>query len=96
MVERCPRCGLKFERLEGYWLGSMALNLIVTEGLFVVALATFMAVTWPDVPWTSVLVSLIALNVAVPLLAHPFSRTVWLAGERHFSATWNEDERKTR
>lgn len=92
MAKRCPRCGLKFERLEGYWLGSMALNLVVTEGMFVIGLVTLLTATWPDVPWTSVLISLVALNIAVPLLAHPFSRTVWIAGERHFSATWNEED----
>jgi len=26
----------------------------------------------------------IALNIVVPLVFHPFSRTLWTAGERHF------------
>ena len=31
--ERCPRCGVRFEREEGYFLGAYALNLIVAEFL---------------------------------------------------------------
>src|ERR687890_1074013 len=31
--ERCPRCGVRFEREEGYFLGGYALNLIVAEFL---------------------------------------------------------------
>jgi uncharacterized protein (DUF983 family) len=33
--ERCPHCGLRFEREEGYWTGAIAANVIVTELLFV-------------------------------------------------------------
>ena len=31
--ERCPSCGVRFEREEGYFLGAYALNLIVAEFL---------------------------------------------------------------
>ena len=31
--ERCPRCGVRFEREEGYFLGAYGLNLIVAEFL---------------------------------------------------------------
>lgn len=88
MAERCPTCGLHFERLDGYWLGSMALNLVVTEALFVGALVALLVATWPDVPWTLVLVVLIATNLIAPLLFHPISRTIWMAAERSFSGSW--------
>ncbi len=92
MEERCPRCDLVFERTEGYWLGSVALNLGVTEGVFLVVLVGGMVLWWPDVPWGGLLVAGIALSVLVPLLFHPFSRTLWVAGERHVSG-WTGNDR---
>ena len=89
MNPQCPTCGLRFERVEGYWLGSMALNLVVTEGLFLSSLIAVMVVTWPDVPWTAALVPLVAINVVVPLLFHPVSRTLWIGVERRISGEWD-------
>ena len=51
MRPSCPRCGLRLEREEGYFLGAMALNLVVAELLFVVAFATTLVLTWPRPPW---------------------------------------------
>ena len=90
MAADCPHCGLHFERMAGYWLGAMALNLVVNEVVFVVALVVQMTASWPDVPWTRVLVVGVTLNVLVPLAFYPISRTVWVAAERHLSSTWNE------
>jgi len=36
MVERCPRCGHKFERADGFWLGSIMMNMTFTFLLFLV------------------------------------------------------------
>ena len=33
MVPDCPRCGLHFEREQGYWTGALAFNMIATGGL---------------------------------------------------------------
>lgn len=88
MVDDCPTCGLHFERVEGYWLGSMALNLVITEALFVAGLVGLLVTTWPDVPWTLVLFVLAGMNLVVPLLFHPWSRTIWMALERRFSNEW--------
>jgi hypothetical protein len=88
MKAECPTCGLHFERVDGYWLGSMALNLIVTEALFVAALIALLAATWPDVPWSLVLIVLVAMNLLVPLAFHPISRTVWMGVERRLSGEW--------
>jgi hypothetical protein len=83
MVEDCPSCGLHFERVEGYWLGSIALNLTVTLGLFLVVFVGLLVATWPDVPWNGVLVAVVAFTAAFPILFHPVSRTLWVAVERH-------------
>lgn len=80
MLERCPRCGLRFEReADGYWLGAMAINLGVTELAFGVVLGVGMAATWPDVPWGALTGVAVAVNVVVPVVFYPFSKTLWLA-----------------
>ena len=85
LAQQCPECDLHFERVEGYWSGSMALNLIVTEGVFLVTLIGVMVLTWPDVPWVLLLVVTVALSVVVPIVFHPISRTLWMAAERHYT-----------
>jgi len=92
MEEQCPRCGLRFEQTDGYWLGSVAINLGVTEGVFLVVFVLGMVLTWPDVPWTGLLVAGVAISIMLPLLFHPFSRMLWVAGERHLS-NWSETSR---
>ena len=89
MEENCPRCGLHYERADGYWLGSIALNLFATEATFVMLLVAGIVVTWPDVPWDGLLYVLIGVNLILPVVLHPFSRTIWVAGERHFHG-WTE------
>lgn len=89
MEERCPRCDLRFEQSDGYWLGSVAMNLGVTEGIFLVVLVVGMVVAWPAVPWMALLIAGIAVSILVPLSFHPFSRTLWVAAERHVS-NWEE------
>lgn len=91
MEDECPRCGLHFEREEGYWLGSVMINTGATEGLFLVVFVLGMVLTWPDVPWTALLVIGVALTLLFPILFHPVSRTTWIALERHVRK-WSETE----
>jgi uncharacterized protein (DUF983 family) len=79
MVERCPGCGLRFEREEGYWVGAMIVNFAVTEVAFVVVFAAGLAISWPDVPWVLLTVVAVAVNAVVPLIFYPFSKTLWMA-----------------
>jgi uncharacterized protein (DUF983 family) len=90
MIDSCPRCGLYFERTEGYWTGSMGLNLFVTEGLFLTVFVAMMLVTWPDVPWSAVLVVGVSISFLTPIVFHPVSRTLWVAAERHYSGGRDE------
>ncbi|WP_051913951.1 DUF983 domain-containing protein [Thermorudis peleae] len=79
LVERCPRCNLLFEREEGYWTGSIAINTVVTEFVFAVVLAIWVALTVPSVPIAPLLITGVAMNATFPLAFHPFSKTLWLA-----------------
>jgi len=80
----CPRCGLVFEREEGYWLGAMIVAFAAVEVAFGLAFVITMLVTWPDVPWNAVLVVGLVVTAVVPFLISPWTRTIWMALDRAF------------
>ena len=82
MVERCPRCGLHFEREEGYWAGALAVNVGVTAAVFMLVLVIGLALTIPDVPVIELLAILVPLMIILPIVYYPFSKTVWVAVDR--------------
>lgn len=73
----CPRCGHRFEREEGYFLGAYAVNLIVAELLTVVVLVALFVLT--DASWILIEAIVIPLAVGLPILFFPYSRTLWMA-----------------
>ena len=81
MKARCPRCGYRFEREEGFFLGAYVINLAISE---IVVGAIFVALIVQEVrggsvslvPW---LVAGGAVQIAVPVLFYPFSKTIWAA-----------------
>jgi hypothetical protein len=79
MEARCPRCGLRFEREEGYWTGAMAIDLIVTELLFGAALLVVLIFTWPDIPMVPLLIAALVLNGLFPVIFYPLAKTLWIA-----------------
>lgn len=81
MVERCPRCGHRYERSDGFWLGSIMMNMAFTFFVFLVVFFGGMAVTWPDPPWLGLLVVTLTLNLLFPVFFHPLSRTLWVGME---------------
>lgn len=81
--ERCPTCGLRFDRKpeEGFFLGAYTLNLGLTLGLLALALFGFgLAVgeVVPGPPWAYLVVATLSATV-VPLLGYPPSKTLWSA-----------------
>jgi uncharacterized protein (DUF983 family) len=81
MKDHCPECGLRFEREPGYWVGAVTINTVVIFFTFLVVFGGLVVTTWPEVPWPLVLVVTIVVNVSVPVLFYPMSKTVWLALE---------------
>lgn len=58
----CPACGIHFKRGESdYFVGSMMLNLVLSEGVFAIGFVGVLLITWPDVPWRT-------LEIAGPIL----------------------------
>lgn len=79
--DNCDRCGLGFEREEGYWVGALILNTIVTFGSFLLLFVGGMIVFWPDVPWGALMAVTIGVNAVLPVVFYPFSKTLWMALE---------------
>lgn len=81
MREFCERCGLRFEREPGYWVGAVTINTTVTFLSFVVLFTVLTMFTWPDPPWGVIMVSVIGVNLLVPVVFYPVSKTLWSALE---------------
>lgn len=81
MRDHCPRCGLRFEREPGYWVGAVVINTAIIFATFLLVFAGMTFATYPDVPWALVLAVTIGTNVLVPIFVYPISRTLWLAIE---------------
>jgi len=79
LPERCPRCGLRFEREEGAFLGSLAINFGVTSLAFISVLVTWIAITLPDPPVVLITVASVATALILPLAIYPFAKTTWTA-----------------
>ena len=91
--EACPTCRYSFVREEGYWLGAM----IVIMALVLVVFGTWfvggMLLTWPDVPWTGLLIGGILLNGLVPLVLYGWSKTIWVGLDLAFNPARAEEFR---
>lgn len=79
MLERCPSCNLKFERVEGHLVGAVGINTVVSIiVLFIVGIIGFV-VTYPELPLRPLVSTTIAVAVLFPIAFYPFSKTVWTA-----------------
>ena len=93
ICERCPACGLRYERDEEneYWLGAYTLNFIVTEVVFAAGLLVVLVLTWPDPPWTAILWGGGAQMILTPIVFYPSSKALWLAIDLMFRPPTPED-----
>lgn len=79
IVERCPRCGFRLERIEGHWIGALGMNTVVSFGAVLVAVVVAFAATYPSGSVTVAVGVVVAVAVAVPLAFYPVSKTLWSA-----------------
>lgn len=79
MTERCPTCTLRFERVEGHWIGSIGANTVVIFGLMFVLMISTYLLSYPDPPGAWLLWTEIAIAVLGPLLFFPPARMMWTA-----------------
>jgi uncharacterized protein (DUF983 family) len=94
MVDDCPRCRLHFEREQGYWAGALAFNLILVGGVFATVFVTMLALTIPDTPIALMLIVCIPIVALGPIVAYPFSKTIWVAVDRAFLQQLDVNEQR--
>ncbi|HKY68828.1 MAG TPA: DUF983 domain-containing protein [Acidimicrobiales bacterium] len=79
IVDRCPRCGFRLERIEGHWLGALGLNSIVSFAAVLLAVVVGFIVTYEDESATVAVGLIVATAIVVPLAFYPVSKTLWSA-----------------
>jgi uncharacterized protein (DUF983 family) len=77
----CPRCGYRFEREEGFFLGAYVINLTISELAVVAVLVALVVQEARERPVSVVLWVAVAaaIQVVLPVLFYPFSKTIWMA-----------------
>lgn len=76
---RCHTCGLLWERkLEGFELGAMTINVIVSYGSIIAGIGIGVLVSYPDVAVLPLLIVGGVLAVSLPILMYPISYAMWL------------------
>jgi uncharacterized protein (DUF983 family) len=76
---RCRSCGIAWRREEGFELGAVTVNTIVTFGALTLFMVVGFIMTAPDVPVLRFVLGLMAVGILLPILIYPFTYTVWLA-----------------
>jgi len=79
LTEQCPGCDLRFERIEGHWLGALGLNTIVSFSVLLVVVVAALVLSHPDYEPVPLVVATVAAAVVVPLAFYPSSKTTWTA-----------------
>ena len=80
MYEKCPVCGWRFEREEGYWTGAIALNLVVTELLIaLVAVPVAIALATSQIPILLLMIVSLPLPILLPLLFFRHAKSLWMS-----------------
>lgn len=83
MNEHCPHCGFRFEREEGYYTSSMAINLVISE--FLIAAFTVPLAANPAVPLNLLFLWGAPSAVILPLLFFHHSRGLWLSMDHYLN-----------
>lgn len=76
---RCRTCGLEWRREEGFELGPVALNTVITFFSLTVGMAIGFVVSYPDIAVGPIVISCLAVALFLPILIYPLTFTVWFA-----------------
>lgn len=77
--ERCPTCGYKAERSEGYMLGAMTMNVIVTFFLLLVVILVGSIASYPHIAVGPMVIVGMSIAVLWPMIFYPATYTLWAA-----------------
>lgn len=79
MLERCPRCNLRFERIEGHLTGALGINTVISIIVVIGVGILGGIVTWPELPLAPLVTTITTVAALFPIFFYPFSKTVWTA-----------------
>lgn len=88
MYERCPVCGWRYEREEGYWTGAIAINLVITElliALVAVPLAIYLAMA--QQPITLLIAIGLPMPFILPFIFFRHAKSLWMSVDFMFHPT---------
>ena len=77
MHEKCPQCNFVYEREEGYFTSSMAVNLVISELLIAAFIVPLAADT--RIPLTPLLIFGAPFPILLPLIFFHHSRGIWMS-----------------
>ena len=77
--DRCQTCGIRWRREEGFELGAITINTVLTFIVLTVAMTIGFIKTSPDIPVLSLVLSLVGVAILMPIVIYPFTFTIWLA-----------------
>jgi uncharacterized protein (DUF983 family) len=77
--ERCRTCGIRWRREEGFELGAVTVNIVLTFLVLTIGMTIGFVATAPDIPVVPMISSLIGIAVLMPIVIYPFTFTIWLA-----------------
>ena len=87
MHERCPACGLKFEREQGYFVGAMYFSyFLATIAISLLAVLVWAVLRW-DLP-ASVGAGFLLFLPAASVVTF-FSRVLWIYLDQSIDPDWN-------
>ena len=78
--DRCRGCNLLWQRnTQGFVLGALAINFVVTGGALITTLVIGVVISYPELAILQLLVSTVGVTLFVGVFGYPISYTTWLA-----------------
>jgi uncharacterized protein (DUF983 family) len=77
--DRCRTCGIHWRREEGFELGAVTVNTVLTFIVLTVGMTIGFVLTSPDIPVVRMVLWLIGIAVLMPIVIYPLTFTIWLA-----------------
>ena len=77
--DRCRTCGIRWRREEGFELGAVTINIVLTFIVLTAAMTIGFIRTSPDIPVLPMVLSLVGVAILMPIVIYPFTFTIWLA-----------------
>ena len=77
--DRCRTCGIRWRREEGFELGAVTVNTVLTFIVLTAGMTVGFVLTSPDIPIAPMILSLLGVAALMPIVIYPLTYTTWLA-----------------